>query len=146
MRFQTTVELGGKTATGIEVPPDVVDALGSGKRPAVAVTINGHTYRSTIAPMGGRFMLPLSAENRTGAGVAAGDVVDVDVELDTAPRTVDVPDDLRRALAKDATARERFESLPYSHRKEHVRALESAKKPETRERRLAKTLEMLHRG
>ncbi|MDQ4125805.1 MAG: YdeI/OmpD-associated family protein [Actinomycetota bacterium] len=146
MRFQTTVELGGKTATGIEVPPEVVDALGSGKRPAVTVTINGYTYRSTIASMGGRFMLPLSAENRTAAGVAAGDAVDVDVELDTAPRTVEVPDDLRRALAGDAAAKERFESLPYSHRKEHVRALESAKKPETRERRLAKTLEMLRRG
>lgn len=146
MRFQTTVELGGKTATGIEVPRAVVDALGAGKRPPVTVTINGHTYRSTIASMGGRFMLPLSAENRNGAGVAAGDAVDVEVELDAAPRTVEVPDDLRRALAKDAAAKKRFESLPYSHRKEHVRALESAKKPETRERRLAKTLEMLREG
>lgn len=143
MRFDTTVELGGKAATGIEVPPDVVEALGSGKRPAVMVTVNGYTYRSTIASMGGRFMLPLSAENRAGAGVAAGDQVEVDVELDTSPRTVEIPDDLRRALAKDAAAKRRFESLPYSHKKEHVRALESAKKPETRERRLAKTLEML---
>lgn len=143
MDFRTTVELGGKTATGLEVPASVVEGLGGGKRPAVAVTVNGHSYRSTVASMGGRFMIPLSAENRTEAGVEAGDDVEVRVELDTAPRTVDVPDDLRTALAKDAAARERFEGLPYSHRKEHVRALESAKKPETRERRLAKTLEIL---
>ena len=146
MRFRTKVELGGKTATGLPVPDAVVESLGAGKRPAVTVTVNGHTYRTTIASRGGRFMLPLSAENRAAAGVAAGDVVDVDVELDTAPRTVEVPDDLRRALSKDAAAKKRFEGLAYSHKKEHVRALEEAKKPETRERRLAKTMEMLRSG
>lgn len=146
MRFRTKVELGGKTATGLQVPDEVVESLGAGKRPSVTVTVNGHTYRSTIASMGGRFLLPLSAENRGAAGVAAGDVVDVDVELDTAPRTVEVPDDLRRALSKDAAARKRFEGLAYSHKKEHVRALEAAKRPETRERRLAQTMEMLRSG
>jgi hypothetical protein len=88
MRFHATVELGGKSATGIEVPPHVVEALGSGKRPAVTVTVGTHTYRTTVAVMGGRFLIPLSAENRTAAGVAAGDDVQVDVELDTQPRVV----------------------------------------------------------
>src|SRR5262245_33948587 len=94
LHFRTVVELGGRTATGFQVPPQVVDALGSGKRPAVTVTVGPHTYRSTVAPMGGAFYLPLSAENRTAAGVAAGDEIDVTVALDTAPRVVDVPPDL----------------------------------------------------
>ena len=89
--FRGTLLLGGKTATGIEVPEEVVESLGSGKRPAVRVTIRGHSYRSTIAVMGGKFMLPISAENRAGAGVEAGDVVDVELELDTEPREVNVP-------------------------------------------------------
>jgi hypothetical protein len=91
MRFRATVELGGKTATGVEVPQDVVEGLRSGKRPAVRVTINGYTYRSSVGSMGGRFMLGISAEVRTGAGVQAGDEVDIDVELDTEPREVSVP-------------------------------------------------------
>ena len=143
MRFRTTVELGGKTATGFEVPPEVVEALGSGKRPAVTVTVNGHTYRSTVAPMGGRYLLPLSAENRTAAGVAAGDEVDVDVELDTAPRVVEVPGDLRAALDADPAAKAAFERLSYSHQRQHVLAVEGAKAAETRARRIAKSLAML---
>ena len=98
MRFRATVELGGKTATGIEVPEEVVAALGSHKRPPVRVTIGDYTYRSTVARMGGRFLLPVSAEVRAGAGVAAGDEVDVEVALDDAPREVTVPDDLAVAL------------------------------------------------
>ena len=89
------------------MPDDVVEALGAGKRPAVRVTIGAHTYRSTIASRGGVYLLPLSAENRAGAGVAAGDEVDVTVELDTEPREVAVPDDLATALAGDAAADER---------------------------------------
>lgn len=143
MRFRGTVELGGKTATGIEVPPEVVERLGSGKRPAVNVTINGHTYRSTIASMGGRYLLPLSAENRAAAHTRAGDEVEVDVELDTAPRTVDVPDDFRAALDADPTARTRFDALAYSHQRRHVLAINEAKAPETRQRRIAKSIEML---
>jgi antitoxin component of MazEF toxin-antitoxin module len=85
MRFRTTVELGGRTATGMRVPPEVVEALGAGKKPPVRVTIGGHTYRSTVATRGGVYLLPISAENRAGAGVAAGDEVEVDVELDDAP-------------------------------------------------------------
>ncbi|MGH3779366.1 MAG: DUF1905 domain-containing protein [Pseudonocardiaceae bacterium] len=86
MRFRTTVELGGKTATGLPVPGDVVRALGSGKRPAVSITIGKHTYRTTVASMGGRFVVPLSAENRAAAGVTAGEQIDVDIEPDTALR------------------------------------------------------------
>ena len=146
MRFRATVELGGKTATGIEVPEDVVTALSSGNRPAVTVTIGAHTYRTTVARMGGRFLVPLSAENRTAAGVAAGDRVDVDIEADTGPREVTVPGDLAAALAQDGTARATFDALSYTHRKEWVRWIEEAKKAETRASRLVKTVESLHAG
>jgi hypothetical protein len=144
--FRSHVELGGKTATGIEVPPDVVAALGSGKRPPVRVTINGHTYRSTVAVMGGRFLLPLSAPNRTAAGVAAGDTVDVAVELDDEPRTVAVPADLAEALSRDTVAKTAFDALSFSHQQQHVLAIEGAKAAETRQRRIAKALEMLRAG
>jgi hypothetical protein len=144
MRFRATVELGGKTATGLPVPDDVVAELGSSKRPAVAVTIGPHTYRTTVASMGGRYMIPLSAENRTAAGVAAGDEVDVDIEADTAPREVTVPDDLAAALDPDVRAI--FDGLAYTHRKEWVRWVEDAKKPETRTVRITKTVEGLRAG
>ncbi|MGY1803151.1 YdeI/OmpD-associated family protein [Blastococcus sp. SYSU D00922] len=143
MEFRTTVELGGKTATGLEVPAEVVDALGAGRKPPVVVRIGGHSYRSTVAVMGGRYLLPLSAENRTAAGVSAGDEVDVDVELDTSPREVAVPADLAEALDGDAAARAAFDALSYSHRRRHVIAIEDAKTPETRQRRVTKALEML---
>ncbi|SDK49932.1 YdeI/OmpD-associated family protein [Nonomuraea jiangxiensis] len=146
MRFRTTIELGGKTATGLEVPAEVVTGLGTGKRPAVTVTINGHTYRSTVAIMGGRFMLPLSAENRQGAGVAAGDEVEVSVELDTAPREVAVPADLAAALEGAPEARAFFESLSYSRKSRLVLLVEGAKKPETRQRRIADTITKLADG
>jgi len=146
MKFRATVELGGKTATGIEVPDDVVAALGSGHRPPVTVTIGGHTYRTTVARMGGRFLIGLSAENRTAAGVAAGDQIDVEIEPDAEPRQVEVPADLAEALAHDHTARANFDGLSYTHRKEWVRWIEEAKKAETRATRLAKTVESLHAG
>jgi hypothetical protein len=146
MRFRAVIETNGKTATGFQVPDEVVAALCSGRRPAVAVTLGGHTYRSTVATMGGRFLLPLSAANRTKAGVAAGDEVDVDVELDTAPREVTVPADLAAALAEDVVVRQRFEGLPFTHRKEYVVWIEDAKKPETRQRRVDKAIEMLREG
>jgi hypothetical protein len=146
MRFRATVELGGKTATGIEVPENVVTALSSGNRPPVTVTIGGYTYRTTVARMGGRFLIPLSAENRTEAGVAAGDQVDVEIALDSGPREVTVPGDLAAALAQDDTARASFDGLSYTHRKEWVRWIEEAKKAETRATRLAKTVESLRAG
>ncbi|HJY96839.1 MAG TPA: YdeI/OmpD-associated family protein, partial [Streptosporangiaceae bacterium] len=121
MRFRATVQLNGKTATGIEVPDEVVAGLGQGQRPPVRVTIGGYSYRTTVARMDGRFLVSLSAENRAGAGVAAGDEVEVDLEIDDAPREVEVPADLGAALGQDNAARTNFEALPYSHRKEWVR-------------------------
>jgi hypothetical protein len=143
MRFTTTIELHGKTATGMAVPPEVVDALGGGKKPAVSVTVAGYTYRSSIASMGGRFLIPLSAERRAAAGVGAGDEVEVDVELDTEPRTVEVPADLAAALDAEPAARARFDALPYSHQLRHVLAVEGAKAEATRARRVAAAVAML---
>lgn len=146
MRFTSTLELGGRTATGLEVPDEVVTGLAAGKRPKVTVTINGYTYRSSIAVMGGRYLLPVSAEVRAGAGVAAGDVVEVEVALDDAPREVAVPEDLAAALAADPAAAAAFATLSYSHQSRHVLAVEGAKAAETRARRVAKTIEVLRGG
>ncbi|HEV7212600.1 MAG TPA: YdeI/OmpD-associated family protein [Blastococcus sp.] len=146
MRFSTTVLLGGRTATGLIVPPEVVEALGAGKKPAVTVTVGGHTYRSSVAARGGQFLIPLSAENRTAAGVAAGDTVEVDVELDTAPRVVEVPGDLAAALDADPAARARFDALSYSRQLQHVLAVDGAKTAATRERRVAAVVTAMHEG
>lgn len=146
MRFRTTIELGGKTATGFAVPDDVVTALGAAKRPAVRVTVGQHTYRTTIATMTGRFLVPLSAENRAAAGVAAGDEVDVRVEADRDTREVVVPADLAEALGRDQQTYAFLETLSYTHRKEWVRWIEDAKKPETRASRLQRTLDALRAG
>ncbi len=146
MKFRAIIELAGKTATGIEVPAAVVTRLGSSKKPAVRVTINGYTYRSTVASMGGRFMLPISAEVREAASVAAKDKVDVDVELDTAPREVTVPPDFAHALTRDPAAKRLFEGLSSSNKQRIVIAIESAKTPETRERRIAKAVGALREG
>lgn len=146
MRFSAQVELGGKTATGIQVPDDVVAALGSGKRPAVRVSLGGHTYRTTVAPMSGHFYVPLSAENREAAGVAAGQTVEVDIELDTDARELVLPEDLAAALKADEPARAFFAELSFTHRKEWARWIEEAKKPETRSARLEKTLASLKEG
>lgn len=146
MRFRATVELGGKTATGIEVPADVVEQLGGGKRPKVQATIGSHTYRTSIGSMDGRFMLPVSAEIREAAGVAAGDDVEVNLELDSAPRVVDVPEDLAAALARDTKAKTFFEGLSYSQQRWFTLSVEGAKKPETRQRRVEKAIEMLSEG
>ncbi len=144
MDFRATVVVGGKTATGIQVPPDVVVGLNAGKRPPVVVTVGGYTYRTTVAPMGGAFWVPLAAEHREAAGVQANEEVHVRVELDTAPREVPVPDDLAAAL--DETARAHFDGLAVWHRKEWVRWVEEAKKPETRAARIEKTAESLRAG
>jgi hypothetical protein len=146
VKFRATILLAGKTATGIEVPAAVVAKLGSSKKPAVRVTIKGYTYRSTVATMSGRFMLPISAQVREAAGVAAKDKVDVDVELDTAPREVTVPPDFSRALTREPAAKRFFEGLSFSNKQRIVMAIESAKTPETRERRIAKSVSSLREG
>jgi hypothetical protein len=144
--FRSTLLQNGKTATGIRVPDDVVEALGSGKRPAVNVTIAGYTYRSTVATMRGVFMLPVSAEVRGGAGVAAGDELDITLELDHEPRVVTVPPDFEEALDHDGQARRFFDGLSYSNKLRYVLAIDGAKSDETRQRRIAKSVEALHAG
>lgn len=146
MKFRTTIELGGKTATGMRVPPEVVEALGSGKRPPVRVTINDYTYRGTVAVMDGAFMLPVSAEVRAGSGVAAGDEVEVEVELDTAPREVEVPADFAAALDAVPEARRFFDGLSYSNRRRFVLGIDDAKTPETRQRRIDGAVAKLREG
>jgi len=146
MRFHTRVLLEGKTATGLQVPDDVIAGLGAGKRPAVLITINSYSYRTTAMFMGRRFLVPLAAEHRAGAGVSAGEEVDVDIELDTSVREVVVPVDLAAALAAQPSVQTFFDQLSFTHRKEWVRWIEDAKKPETRQARLTKTIEELGEG
>lgn len=144
--FRTTIEGGGKTTTGIEIPAEVVESLGAGKRPKVSVTINGKTYRSSIAVMGGRFMVGVSAVNRDLTGVAAGDVVDVTLAVDTAPRQVDVPEDFAAALSTAPAAKRFFEGLSYSQQSWFVLGIEDAKSEATRQRRIVKAVERLASG
>jgi uncharacterized protein DUF1905/bacteriocin resistance YdeI/OmpD-like protein len=146
MRFRTIILSSGKTATGIRVPPEVLESLGSGKRPPVRVTINGYTYRSTVATVSGEFMVGVSAEVREAAGVAAGDDVDVDLELDTQPREVTVPPDFAEALDRDADARRFFDGLSYSNKRRFVLPIEQATSDEVRQRRIAKAVSTLHEG
>jgi bacteriocin resistance YdeI/OmpD-like protein/uncharacterized protein DUF1905 len=146
MKFHAIIELSGKTATGIAVPAEVVAHLGSSKRPPVRTTINGHTYRSTVASMGGVYMLPISEENRKLAHVSAGDEVEVEIEPDTQPREVSVPPDFLEALDHDANARRYFEGLSYSNKQRVVLSIEGAKTDETRQRRIAKAVSTLREG
>ena len=146
MRFRTTLLQGDKTATGIRIPDEIVEALGRGKRPPVTVTINGYTYRNSVAVMDGVFMVGVSAEHRAGAGVKGGDEVDVDIELDTAPRVIEVPDDFASALDAEPAARQTFDALSYSNKSWHTLQIEGAKTVETRQRRIAKSVEMLREG
>ena len=146
MRFRTAVLLSGKTATGIRVPPEVIEELGAGRKPPVRVTIGGHSFRTTVAPRGDRYLVGINAQNREAAGVSAGDEVDVDIELDTAPREVVVPDDLAEALAIQPDARRFFDGLTHSQKRWYVEPVEQAKKPETRVRRVERAVAMLREG
>jgi Bacteriocin-protection, YdeI or OmpD-Associated/Domain of unknown function (DUF1905) len=146
VKFQSTVGLGGKSATGIPVPDEVVEKLGAGRKPAVKVTVGAHTSSSTVATMGGRFVIPLSAANRTRAGVAAGDAVSVGIELDTEPRVVTVPADFAAAMKKTPAARKQFDSLSYSNQRRWVLSVEDAKTAETRQRRIDKAVATLRDG
>ena len=146
MKIRALIESAGKTAAGMHIPPEVVEALGAGKKPPVRVTINGYTYRSTIATVDGRFMVGVSVENRAKAGVDAGQEVDVDLELDTEPREVTVPPDFQAALDRDPAAAKSFESLSYSNRLRHVRPIADARTPETRQRNIEKSIAALREG
>jgi len=146
MRFRTTILSAGKTAAGIQVPVEVLDALGTSRKPAVKVTINGFTYRSTVATMDGRFMIGVSNEVRKAAGVAAGEDVDVELELDTEPREVVVPADLASALAAEPAARTFFDGLSYSNKRRIVEPIADAKTAETRQRRIDSSVVKLRDG
>jgi hypothetical protein len=141
MRFRTTIQATGKNTTAIEMSQDDVEKLGGGKRPPVQVTVNGHTYRTSVGVMGGRYLVSVSSEVRSAAGVAAGDDVEVVLELDTAPRELDLPPEFVAAL--DAETREFFETLSHSRKQRFVLPIAQAKTPETRQRRLEKAVTAL---
>jgi hypothetical protein len=143
IRFEAELQLDGKAATGITVPTEILDALGGGKRPRVRVTINGHTFRSTIGTMRGGAKIPVSAAIRASAGVSAGDRLRVELQTDETPRTAVIPDDLAAALAGNPGSRAFFESLSYSRQHAYVAWIEQAKKPETRRDRINRTAALL---
>jgi hypothetical protein len=143
--FTTTLLSTGGAHVGIEIPDEVLASLGRGKRVPVKVTLNGYTYRSTTAVMGGRNLVGLSGAHRAAAGVAGGEQHEVTLEVDTEPRTVELPEDLAEALAA-AGARDAFDALAPSARREHVRQVVEAKAEATRQRRLAKIVDSLRQG
>ncbi|MGH6966866.1 MAG: YdeI/OmpD-associated family protein [Phenylobacterium sp.] len=138
--FHTTIMTGAGTTAGIVVPEKTVAALGAGKKPAVKVTLNGFTYRSSIASMGGKFMIGVSNAVRAESGLKGGDTVEVVLELDTEPRVIDVPPDLAAALAAEPAAQAFFDKLSYSNKRRHVEPIADAKTPETRARRIEKSV------
>lgn len=146
MKFNATLQLEGKTATGIRVPEEVVMGLNAGKRVPVSVTIQGYTYRTTIAPYKVAYMIPVSAEHRNAAGIKAGDTLEIELTVDSAPREVAVPADLASALAKNVGAKACFDGLSYSHKKAYAQWIEESKKAETRAKRVAGAVEMLREG
>ena len=146
MRFRTTIQQTGKTAMGFEVPPQVVESLGAGKRPPVSVTINGYTYRNTVAVMGGTYMIGVAAEHRAPTGIVGGEDVDVDLELDTAPREVAVPPELAAALHAEPAARATFDRLSYSNKSWHALQVTGTNNPKTRARRIEKSIAALREG
>jgi hypothetical protein len=143
MKLRTELLATGTNTTGIELTPAQVEELGGGQRPAVNVRVNGFAYRTSVGSMGGRFLIPVSAERRAAAGVKAGDTIEVELALDTAPRELAVPADLAATLGAEASARAAFDKLSYSARQRHVLAVEGAKSAETRARRIAKIVDEL---
>ena len=140
MRFTTTLDPAGKNAAGFRVPREVVEALGKGKRPPVIVTINGYSYRNTVAVYGDEYLIGVAQEHRAPAGVKPGDTIEVDLELDSAPREVDVPSDLAAALDAWPEAKRAFEALSYSNKRRYTLSIEGAKSAETRQRRIQKSV------
>ena len=140
MHLRLELERTGANTAGFRIADKVVEELGGGRRPKVVVTVGPHTWRSSIANMGGEFWLGVSKENREAAGVTAGETLDLELALDTAARTVDVPDDLAAELARDPAVRTAWAGWSFTRRKEAARQLTEARKPETRERRLLKVL------
>jgi hypothetical protein len=146
MRFRAELTATGGNTAGFPVDDEVVTALGGGGRPKVVATVNGFEWRSSIAKMGGIYWLGVSAERRAAAGIAAGEVLDVDVVLDTAVREVEMPADFAAALAAEPAAQNFWESLSYSNQSWHVLQITGAKAAETRARRVEKSVAMLREG
>jgi hypothetical protein len=147
VRFRTTLSLENRNATGIHVPSEAVETLGGGRRPAVVATVNGYTYRGTI--MGydpADPLMPFSSEHRAASGIRAGDEIEVELELDTRPREVEVPEDLAAALEADPAAKTFFDGLSYTNKRIHTLSAEGAKTPETRARRIEKSIALLREG
>lgn len=146
MKFRTTIKQGDKTATGIQIPDEVIEALGAGRKPPVRLTVNGYSYRSTIATVDGNFMVGFNADHRAASGLAGGDEVEVEIEVDTTPRLVEVPADLAAALDAEPRARGTFDRLSNSNKGYHVSLVTGAKTDETRLRRIEKSITTLREG
>ncbi len=146
MEFTAELESHGGSTTGFVVPEEVVEALGSGRRPKVVVSVAGHTWRSSIASMGGRMLLGVSAANREAAGVVAGQVLAVGVVLDEAPREVEVPGALAAALAGDPAAEAFWKTLSYSAQRGFAEPVAATRNEETRARRVDKAMTALRDG
>jgi antitoxin component of MazEF toxin-antitoxin module len=146
MKFQTTIRQSDGSATGIEIPEDVMVALGAGKKPPIKLSVSGYAYRSTVATVDGKSMVGFSAAHRSASGLNGGDAVEVDIEVDNEPRTVEVPADLAAALAAEPRARETFDKLSNSMKGYHVSQVVDAKTPETRQRRIEKSISVLREG
>ena len=142
MKYKTKILQFGNN-TGIEVPEEIVLSFGMGKKPPVVVTLNDYTYRSTIAVMGGQYLVSLSAEHRKNAMVAGGDELEITIELDTEPRTVELPVDFSQALDKNKIVKNNFEKLSHSKNKAIILSITDAKTEETRQKRIEKAIETL---
>jgi hypothetical protein len=142
MKINTTIVQTGNN-TGIEVTEQQLEILGGGKKPLVTVTLNNYTYRSAVGKMGKKFMISLSAENRKNANVKGGDNLEIDIELDTKPRTVEIPIDLQKEFDKNKTAKANFEKLAPSKKKAIVLSINDAKTEETKLKRIDKVIETL---
>ena len=143
MRFQTRLLRFGANNTGIEVPEEVLAALGRGRRVKVVATVNGYAYRTSVAPAYGKLLMPFSSEHRKASGLAGGDEIEVEIVPDDAPREVEIPAELSASLAAAPEAAAYFEGLSYSHKRAYVLWIEGAKKAETRARRVTQAVEML---
>ena len=146
MKYRTTIRQSGKTATGIPVPDEIIESLGAGRKPPVRMTVNGYPYRSTVATVDGSLMVGFSSDHRAASGLQGGDEVEVEIELDTAPRNVDVPSDLAAALDLEPVAKQTFERLSNSLKRYHVDQVTGAKSEGTRRRRIEKSVSVLREG
>ena len=147
MKYRTKIrQAEGSSATGIEIPDEVLTALGAGRKPAVRLSVNGYSYRSTVATVDGRYMVSFSSEHRAASGLAGGDEIEVDIEVDTSPREIVMSDDFAAALDAEPAARATFDGLSNSLKRYHVDLINGAKSDETRQRRIEKSVAVLREG